>query len=707
MRKRLMSLVVVFALVIGVLPGVGPVPAAAAVETSYSKKQLTAYQYNKDKKTTIDALFTTELPEVPFVDVVAYLNNIYAASFTEKSLGGDQYEVKSGDAVMVADVNRDTLAFDCFYSFEILTVNREGNVMTEGFPSRPNTAESTISKVPVTLDMSKYSIDIVAQEDHLYMPLPTLNDLFLITNNVCRFIDGSLYFDHSINNAAGEPVYYADVYSKLFETTECSKALGSFNFRELCFVIDTMFGCPERAQIAPSIEKLGLEKTLDSSNDAVMQKVKQMLQSTSRVDQLIALLALDAPFFDGGHTALAQEFKLALNKSPTSPLCTAVVERVKSDKSDPVIQQMLQSMAATEGAAKKTPGLTDARTAAFSDYTVLKEWGGGLSGLVTNPMNSAALLTYGDMALFSFGTFSLDTTKVFKEALDLAKEKGMKRFIIDVTSNNGGLTDMVSFVMTILNNSLQNTHSYTYALNGRDVVSGSLAKTAQDYDLNLDGVYDDKDKEVRYDFDFAVLTSAGSYSSANLLPCLAHEIGIPVFGERSGGGACVMTVQYMSDYLFNQIAGPVCLLYADGKTSVEAGAPLSMDLLKTAADGTKDYSDFFNPQILSQAMDKYSLKHQSITATAKTKSVKAKKLKKTKVTIKNAIKLKGAQGKVTYTCSKRNSENISISQKGVITIKKGTYKKGKVLNIKVLVNAEGGKGYRPATATVMVQVKIK
>ncbi len=97
---------------------------------------------------------------------------------------------------------------------------------------------------------------------------------------------------------------------------------------------------------------------------------------------------------------------------------------------------------------------------------------------------------------------------------------------------------------------------------------------------------------------------------------------------------------------------------------------------------------------------------QKMTVKAKTKSVKAKALKKAKKTIKDVLTIKNKKGAVTYT-KKSGSKFVTINNKGVITVTKGKYKAGKKLTINVKVTAKGDKNYKSKSKTVKVTVKVK
>ena len=97
-----------------------------------------------------------------------------------------------------------------------------------------------------------------------------------------------------------------------------------------------------------------------------------------------------------------------------------------------------------------------------------------------------------------------------------------------------------------------------------------------------------------------------------------------------------------------------------------------------------------------------------MTVKANAKTLRATSLKKGKTTVKKVITVKKAKGKVTYTGAKKGaSKGVSISSGGVVTIKKGVYKKNSVLKIKVKVTAKGDANYKSASKTVTVKIKVK
>ncbi len=109
----------------------------------------------------------------------------------------------------------------------------------------------------------------------------------------------------------------------------------------------------------------------------------------------------------------------------------------------------------------------------------------------------------------------------------------------------------------------------------------------------------------------------------------------------------------------------------------------------------------FNPDYA-----KVPKKAQSIKLTAKVKTVRASKAKKSRQVITNAVTVKKNVGKLTYT-KLSGSKKLTVTKSGKIVLKKGVYKKNSVLKIKVKINAGGSALYKTASAKVIAKIKIK
>ena len=95
-----------------------------------------------------------------------------------------------------------------------------------------------------------------------------------------------------------------------------------------------------------------------------------------------------------------------------------------------------------------------------------------------------------------------------------------------------------------------------------------------------------------------------------------------------------------------------------------------------------------------------------IIAKAVAKTVKYSKVSTAKQTIKGAIVVKKNRGAVTYAkVNKGSSKVLTISRKGIITVKKGSPKGA--YKIKVKLTAKGDKHYKAGSKTVIVKITVK
>ncbi len=93
-----------------------------------------------------------------------------------------------------------------------------------------------------------------------------------------------------------------------------------------------------------------------------------------------------------------------------------------------------------------------------------------------------------------------------------------------------------------------------------------------------------------------------------------------------------------------------------------------------------------------------------------TKSVKLKTVKKKSVTVKGAVKVTKAQGKLACkitSAPKAVKKYLKISSKGVITVKKWAKAKKGSYKIKVKVTAKGTSNYKSKSVTKTIKLKVK
>ena len=74
---------------------------------------------------------------------------------------------------------------------------------------------------------------------------------------------------------------------------------------------------------------------------------------------------------------------------------------------------------------------------------------------------------------------------------------------------------------------------------------------------------------------------------------LLSDRGIPVLGERSGGGSCSVQGNGTADGWSYTVSNNIHLINAAGE-DIDAGVPVRAELVTAAEDGTRDYSAFYD-----------------------------------------------------------------------------------------------------------------
>ena len=115
----------------------------------------------------------------------------------------------------------------------------------------------------------------------------------------------------------------------------------------------------------------------------------------------------------------------------------------------------------------------------------------------------------------------------------------VKNFVLDISTNGGGSSDIVTVITSIFCN--KNDIYYENTLTGQKI------KSTYEVDRNLDGKFDEVDAQVKYNLNFALLISSFSFSCGNLLPALLKDYGIPLIGKQSGGGSCCVLYNPSAD----------------------------------------------------------------------------------------------------------------------------------------------------------------
>lgn len=550
------------------------VPASATAENNrkFQKKSVTAYLFKMDDTTKLDCLFFDDLPDVPYVSADDYLNQIYTVKYTTTDHKNGTYTVKCDNGEMLVDVNKDTVHFDCFEDilyYDSVDANEDESADYIDWDDDEFNYQG--EKNALDLNLSDYHLDLVGENGKAYFPLYTISDLFSDTYLSAIYRGGDIYF---IRTQDEEP-YYDD--SEIYDDLSREKSMIDFTYNELCFSIDHFYGKPPKSEIAEEIAENGFDKTISDYDDQTAN-AKKLLKSASRIDFCKGLMILDNYFADGGHTMLSGGMIMQMNNASDSDFSKELIKAI-TDPDDPDDAAAVKPiMDLTEQQSQKS-ALSSTKEEALEDLKSVKEW------------DDAAFYTQDKTGYFIFDEFKDAVVKPFKWSLDYAVKNKLKNFVIDVTTNGGGSEAVVIYMLSVISG-----NSALYQLN---TLTENFFKEDPNVDKNLDDKFDSKDKDVKYDLNFAVLTSKYSFSSANMLPCIAKKNGVAVIGENSGGGTCALSIRFMPDGSFYYMSSDVRITYSDGKDVDDGAAP------DTALDTSDSYEHFYDFSAIQKGVEAF------------------------------------------------------------------------------------------------------
>lgn len=135
MKRWLSVLLATVLMVTAVIPALSVSAAGEVDGEQYEVKTLTTYLYSKDKPSATDALFTKELPTIPYLDAEDFFGHIYTPDFTTAKNPDGTYSItsKTGGRIRSLDLSklryinrRGHLVGDPFGIILPYTVEREG-----------------------------------------------------------------------------------------------------------------------------------------------------------------------------------------------------------------------------------------------------------------------------------------------------------------------------------------------------------------------------------------------------------------------------------------------------------------------------------------------------------------------------------------------------------------------------------------------------
>ncbi|ETP71023.1 periplasmic protease [Lachnospiraceae bacterium JC7] len=530
------------------------------------------------KASTISGFMKEGIP-VPYVDVVEYMNKVYDTVnvFSLSSQGSGVYKISNAKGNMTVDTVKDTLHSDKIEQFLYNDQRLNPTDDTEYVYEHIIATDYRKDPYALDIDLSNYGIDIIEEDGKVYFPLTTAADFTGVSYLNTVYYDNKIYLNYSSDKPS---VNWEDYFNK--EVRDAGEI--AYTYGELCFVMDNIYGNAPHCILAESIRDKGFDATLESYSDETRQ-VKELLNSDKTVDLLFGTIILSTMLYDGGHTDLSTDILTDLDGT------TAFAElgRIVKEEPDNIRTVLYRKWYGDYISKMEAKMIIKEYGSEFDKYQAVFDE-------ETEEGQRYRYYEFDDTGIFVYTNYDDNAVRNFKKALDLAKEHGMKNFIFDDSDNGGGSTESCMYMLNAVTKDKRDEFYYESAM------TGNATYEKLDYDMDQDGKFEGDDEDFDYGFNYAVMCSQGSFSSGNLFPCLCKEAGIPIIGEKSAGGTCNLVFFKMNQGVQYSASAFRVFNYQNGG-NVEAGVSPDYDITKKNTDGTTDYSDFRNFELLDQIVD--------------------------------------------------------------------------------------------------------
>lgn len=562
-----------------------------------------------EEDSIISLRFYDDLPSVAYISVADFQQLMLPGTTIGVTKTGEgEYTLTGPYAEATVNITTDQFTSDDYMAFTNLMGQIQedmDNVYSDGSPFiRYRNQELIPASATVTFDFKKYGIDLRGDDSAVYFPLSTLSDLYSDLYYHIAAYNGEKVIVVTDNNNSNIVRLDTENTINVLKSESRNSDMAAFSYSELCFVIDHFYGMPGRSPLEEAIQADGLDKALDNHKDG--PTIKKLLKSTSMKEYIFGLNCLHVLLGDGGHTNLRVDYliyDILAEDEVDDEEDKGVEEDAEVEEGDNEWQMAIEEMEdeypeLAKAVLQYEHELLDIpydmiNSVRPTEGTYYKE--GDTAYLLYNSFGSTNYDDWNDYydngctgTIPAFDEDHLGDINVVIDALQRANDDPeVKNFVVDLTLNPGGSLDEVIAMTALMGGQ---THFYS-----ENVLTGQRQIIYYDVDCNFDGQFNELDKEVKYDLNFAVLTSSISFSCGNLFPSLMKDMGFPIIGEKSGGGSCAIQNHATPEGLQYQISSARARLTDKQWKNIDEGVEPTHVL-----DTSEGYLDFYNLATISE-----------------------------------------------------------------------------------------------------------
>ncbi len=518
-----------------------------------------------EKAGEIRLRFYDETPNVPYMGMIEYARFLGRPAFSLREGPDGTWELENfNGAKLVCDPKEGRLSAQDWNAFLALPMPLEDRAL--GFKDA-SVHYARITEIayegeptPVTVDLAKYGIRLYCDESDVYLPVSTLTNLMAdFAGNFMVYNGENLYaLTYLTKEGMIGEIYGSEALQAQLRGEDRPEDIIKQCYADLCLNFDYFFGHPGRAVLDGAVAEQGLDQALESLGEDG-RAIKEGLFSPSLTEYINALQKLFFRYLEDKHTLFTAGAALA--SEPSANVGEAFAETVLSAYTEEV---------------ENSPSMT----------TVLKE--------IAIPVQRAlrwgedSYRAYGSTAIIRLDSFDTDAEawdSYYNDAGEFPQDAlgtvatGLKRasedpeienVIFDLSCNQGGSPDVMMAILAL--NTGQDR------LRGRNVLTGQPMTVTFEIDANFDGVFDEKDKEARYGFNYGVLVTNCAFSCGNLFPIVLREAGAVLIGEPSGGGSCSVQLGSDAQCLWYTMSSCQWQLTNSEGVSVEGGCSIDVPI---------------------------------------------------------------------------------------------------------------------------------
>ena len=493
---------------------------------------------------TVMLRFYNDMPSVAYISMSHFQEMIYPGTTIQvQKVGNGKYALSNPFGTAEVDTKTDIFTSSNYEAFtNMMGMVQQGmpNTTYDALPIiRWKSLVASPQQVNVTLDYGKYGIDIREDGTNVYFPFATISDLYVDGYMHMADFNGQTVMVAPNGAYSLDAGYPAFLITPLLKKTR-TKDMVDYSYKNLCFTLTNFFGYPGRTLLEKSMKEKGLDQSLQDYGKAG-QMTRELLKSKDMYDFFSGTATLGCLLYDGGHTytdlTVINEIESSF-KQKLKPIKEATLEEfygycpeylpIKQAKEDiRALKKELDSLRVEKiGKGVRYTKVGNTAYCHFDSYLCDDSgWRKFYKGEGPKP---------------TIDQYPNDWLVILVDALEKAQnDPEVKNFILDTSTNGGGSTDVVTFITSIFANKPE--------LYYENVLTGQKMISSYEVDRNLDGKFDEKDKDVKLNMNIGVLISSYSFSCGNLLPAMLKDYGICLLGMKSGGGSCCVLYNPSAD----------------------------------------------------------------------------------------------------------------------------------------------------------------